>query len=425
MFEYPFQPGDKCIIEQYKLLIEGEDASAWNEWRAQNPDTEVWLVGAYLYGAKLAKADLRRGNLRGANLIQAKLQDAELQGANLRGAVMGAARLRGASLDGAALQGTDFTHAVLAGTLLFGARAQGARLIYANLSGARVYDATFRGAILSGADLKGAYLGGAHLQGADLQHAELQGSDFNTANLQGADFRFALVDGETCLARCEVDRATDFTGVGLDAPLAEPGLKGLLKYNVRRYAWRRWYSRHLLLGWPVRLFWMLSDYGRSSVRILAAFVGFALLFACLFHSCPQMLVLDDRPGGEVRDFHHALYFSVVTMTTLGFGDISANPDSTAGQYILMIEVILGYILLGAIITRLSILFTAEGPMVHFQPIGKNRRQRACQLGRLLVKRFRRAISREHEKPSWDRFFHALRRPRRFDICFPVDWYLTA
>ncbi len=29
--------------------------------------------------------------------------------------------------------------------------------------------------------------------------------------------------------------------------------------------------------------------------------------------------------GDVRGFWHALYFSVVTMTTLGFGDTAANP----------------------------------------------------------------------------------------------------
>ena len=67
----------------------------------------------------------------------------------------------------------------------------------------------------------------------------------------------------------------------------------------------------------------------------------------------------------IREFWRALYFSVVTMTTLGFGDIAANPDSWAGQTLLMLQVILGYVLLGALVTRFAVLFTAGGPAGRF------------------------------------------------------------
>ena len=69
--------------------------------------------------------------------------------------------------------------------------------------------------------------------------------------------------------------------------------------------------------------------------------------------------------GDIRGFWHALYFSVVTMTTLGFGDIAANPDSWCGQTLLMVQVILGYVLLGALVTRFAVLFTAGGPAGKF------------------------------------------------------------
>ena len=68
---------------------------------------------------------------------------------------------------------------------------------------------------------------------------------------------------------------------------------------------------------------------------------------------------------DIREFWRALYFSVVTMTTLGFGDIAANPDSWAGQTLLMLQVILGYVLLGALVTRFAVLFTAGGPAGRF------------------------------------------------------------
>jgi len=53
------------------------------------------------------------------------------------------------------------------------------------------------------------------------------------------------------------------------------------------------------------------------------------------------------------------------MTTLGFGDMYANPNSFFGHLFLIFQVLWGYILLGALITRLSILFTAGGPAKKF------------------------------------------------------------
>ena len=69
--------------------------------------------------------------------------------------------------------------------------------------------------------------------------------------------------------------------------------------------------------------------------------------------------------GDIWGLWHALYFSVVTMTTLGFGDIAANPDSWLGQTLLMFQVILGYVLMGALVTRFAVLFTAGGPAGKF------------------------------------------------------------
>jgi hypothetical protein len=60
-----------------------------------------------------------------------------------------------------------------------------------------------------------------------------------------------------------------------------------------------------------------------------------------------------------------IYFSVVTMTTLGFGDMHANPVSVWGHVLLTFQVILGYVLLGALVTRFAVLFTAGGPAGKF------------------------------------------------------------
>ena len=62
------------------------------------------------------------------------------------------------------------------------------------------------------------------------------------------------------------------------------------------------------------------------------------------------------------------------MTTLGFGDIAANPGSWQGQVALMVQVILGYVLLGALVTRFAVLFTADGPAGSYTPMGEETKE---------------------------------------------------
>ena len=59
--------------------------------------------------------------------------------------------------------------------------------------------------------------------------------------------------------------------------------------------------------------------------------------------------------------------------------IAANPDSWPGQVVLMIQVILGYVLLGALVTRLAVLFTSDGPAGSFTPMDKETKELLAKL----------------------------------------------
>jgi len=161
-----------------------------------------------------------------------------------------------------------------------------------------------------------------------------------------------------------VSRRTNFVSVGLNNLRIDPATKQLLEYNIRRKNWEDWYKEHCLLRWLVWLFWFISDYGLRTWRIIVTFFGLAITFAVVYWLCPSCVIVVGEVG-DIRGFWHALYFSVVTMTTLGFGDIAANPDSWGGQTLLMFQVILGYVLLGALVTRFAVLFTAGGPAGRF------------------------------------------------------------
>jgi hypothetical protein len=293
--------------KQFELLNNcnaAKDMSVWNQWRKENPQESILFEGAAFW-----QAYLKRANLEGANLQRADLRGANLEGANLKNALLWEARLQEANLRESSLEG------------------------------------------------------------AKLMRSHLQGAEFGGGKLQGADFSRAIVDGETLIWRCKFDRKTKFEGVALGQMRIYPKEKELFEYNIRRMNWEEWYKKgcwwqRVLKRIFVWLFWQISDYGISTKRIIYTFLGLAVLFALLYRLFPGFVMVYGKVG-DIRGFWHALYFSVVTMTTLGFGDIAANPDSWVGQTLLMIQVILGYVLLGALVTRFAVLFTAGGPAGKF------------------------------------------------------------
>ncbi len=308
--------------EQYDMILRcsgKKNMKEWNEWRENNKYEDVLLEGADFTGAYLKSANL--GVLQMINSETNKK-------------VFGEVYLEGAIFEGANLDFANLQHAHLEHTKLQWTSLRNAALMDAHLEGSKAWF--------------------AHLENADIAHAYLK----------GAEFQRAIVNGSTSLWECIVDANTDFNGVGLDNARINPETKLLLRYNMRRLNWKKWCKNHCLWRWPINIFWLISDYGRSAPRVMGVFFSLALIFALIYWLFPS-LVMVNNVVGDLRSFMHALYFSVVTMTTLGFGDIAANPDSWQGQILLMLQVLLGYVLLGAIISRFAILFTAEGPEIDF------------------------------------------------------------
>lgn len=262
-----------------------------------------------------------------------------------------------------------------------------------------------RGARLGRTDLTATCLSSARLQNADLAHARMRKAD-----LRGTDVRQAVVDGETNITDLTIDRETDFRGVALESATVQPKLRGQLQYNCRRLEWRDWYGEHRLLRWPMWLFWSFSDYGRSISRILLWFVALSVFFAVIYGVCgavtgngPVEGLFTVTPAGNVEaarvPWHvvptRALYFSVVTMTTLGFGDLHARPTSHAGHWLLMVQVFLGYILLGALLTRFAVMFQGGiGPVPKVPPAeGPIRQNSPWWLDVYRVQKFRARLMR--------------------------------
>jgi hypothetical protein len=110
-------------------------------------------------------------------------------------------------------------------------------------------------------------------------------------------------------------------------------------------------------------------------REILIFFGLAIIFGGIYYHWARLAppgivsnLLVDREGVAVQWWLvplRTLYFSIVTQTTLGFGDMYAKGQSIFGHLLLMLQVLLGYVLLGALITRFAVLFTAGGPAGEF------------------------------------------------------------
>ena len=375
----------KFSKQQYDMLLrcsKKKDMTEWNKWRKEHHDEKILLQGVFLVRANLQGADLPGANLQRADLPETNLQEANLAGANLQGAYLPGANLQGANLWGAELQGAKLSGANLQGANLLGANLQEADLVGANLQKADLGGANLQGAFLRGANLQGANLRGANLQGANLRGANLQEANLHGTDLRGTDFVLAIVDGSTLIVPNKIDRFTNFSGVGLDAARIYPEIKQLLEYNIRRMNWEDWYKRNPKLKWLVKPFWLMSDYGMSTKLVILTFFGLALVFANIYYHCgrlaPPGIVANlfvDRNGVAVQWWLvplRALYFSIVTMTTLGFGDMYAKAQSIFGHLLLILQVLLGYVLLGALITRFAVLFTTGGPAGTFSEGSKKK-----------------------------------------------------
>jgi hypothetical protein len=132
----------------------------------------------------------------------------------------------------------------------------------------------------------------------------------------------------------------------------------------------------------------MSDYGLSTGRIIGSCILFVLIFAAIYfiwgyvdyyHGIKEPgivkeLFVSPKPE-QMSGFYYCLMIcfrsvclSVSTM--FAFGDISVVNAQFGWKWwfshsILILQMVTGYMFLGALITRLSILFTAGGPAGKF------------------------------------------------------------
>ena len=307
--------------------------------RLRTPGSVQDLRGADLCNADLTGVDLTRCDLRGADLSRANLTDASLLGCDLRDAMLfettldrtefAGARLERANLDRAKGKRTGLGGARLDAACLTSAELPEATLTQASLIGANLGSAQLERSRAREADFTGANLTSAELEGLELDLSTVTDAHFDRANLRQSSLRGLKGYKNASWISTDV-RDVDFSGAYLlrrfimDQNFLEE-FKGQSRWSQITY----------------RIWWLTSDCGRSLLRWAMCTFVLAVAFAVAYGSA-------DLNYGPHVSWYTPFYFSVVILTTLGFGEIV--PASTFTQVLATVQVVIGYVMLGGLIS---------------------------------------------------------------------------
>jgi hypothetical protein len=324
---------DECpevdiMADNNQIAILSQGVEAWNKWREENPDVLI----------DLKNAKLMRMNLENANLAKADLKKANLSFTNFKNANFAFANLESAIFSFANFEGVNFSAAHL----------ENAYLEDANLIGARLSGANLKNAILANSNLKNAYLVDAHLEGTILNAV-----NFKNANLSSVTFDQKIM--------WKLAKATRFSlkklwnqryDILLDTTIRCKGVNAATCYGSQQFKLflqdQDFLEEFLEKKWGRKIFfiwWLFADCGRS----LGRWAGWSLVLALLFAFLFWLLGSNSFDTQHLKfNFLTMFYYSIVTFTTLGFGDII--PKTTTAAMCVTVEVILGYVMLGGLIT---------------------------------------------------------------------------
>lgn len=283
------------------------------------------VPGANLSGITLYHSNADRIFLQHFDLSNAKLCSSSLKGASLFNA----------KIDNAQLMGVNFTDASLMGASAKNASAAGAIFNGANLSHTD----------LSGSNLSRANLIKANLESSNLENARLQLSDLSDANITNAKWHPLSYWSRINACIKSLCKSTPPAKIAQGCRISSATGNESLKRAIldESFIEERCHSA------PIKtLIWTaLSNCGRSlAIWGIVVTLIFATFTAIHFYLGDANFKYPDelKNTNWASQLLVAAYYSVVTITTLGYGDIT--PTTPIGMLVVILQAILGVLIMG-------------------------------------------------------------------------------
>lgn len=263
---------------------------------------------------------------------------------------------------------------------LAGADLSHSDLTAANLNRANLTGASLEKANLASADLEEAHLLRGELSGARLWHAMLKNTNLAESNLQEADFLKAVFSNVK-LWHVRLDDARSLTRhnfagrtpIDERGPLSASEAYRLLKqYFIAkgRYDDASWASfkekqlerKYLLQNKSLAylsslLMALLCGYGEKPYRVIMSSAVIIFLYSFIYAALNILKVPVDYSSIRLSLWDY-IYFSVVTFTTLGFGDLTPRMEPFF-QMLVGSEAFIGGFMIGLFVFTLARKYAAR------------------------------------------------------------------
>ena len=304
-------------------------------------------VNLDLRGITLFNEDLSNLDFSGYDLSWSNLNQSNLKATNLSYTKLIQTSLEQAILDECEFMGSDLTEANLNECTARRCGFGGADLSFASIINADLNSASFIRSKMVGADLRASNLKNAKLSEMDLTdaiftRAVLVKSDLKHSNVTGTNFELADMQGCRLLGIKNYKKA-----MWIGADIRDLDLRGA--YLVRRYISDENYLYEFqassTLHRAIYLIWKAtSDCGRSLFQWFVWLTGLTLIFAAVYTQV-------DIDFGDHATAFSPVYFSFITLTTVGYGDVA--PASLIAQIFVTLQAITGYMGLGGLLSILG------------------------------------------------------------------------
>ena len=232
---------------------------------------------------------------------------------------------------------------------IFGFDFSNCSLHYANFSNSHFSSSNF-----SNSDLLYCDFSCSKLDGCNFSRSNLTLSDFSDCFLESSNFKNSWITDvnfeNSNLGFVKFNRNTDFHN--FDASSLKGSSNPLFISFIRRKHFLKHFKEQSHLNKIIYYVWLIiSDCGQSFFRWLLISLLISISFGYIYSWIHDSFIVPN--ARELTGFSF-YYYSIVTFTTLGFGDIV--PRNLLGEILVTLEVVLGYIMLGGLLSIFATKF---------------------------------------------------------------------